>query len=84
MIPRFLPSYLPLIAADISTYAIQRNMKLNEKKFKEEVISFVKSQSTVVSPMRLNGVVIERVPNYKLLGVIISQGPCTAICLVLS
>ena len=44
----------------------------------------MKYQSTVVSPMRLNGVVIERVPNYKLLGVIISQDPRTAICLVLS
>ena len=59
-------------------------MKLNEKKFKEEVITFVKYQSTVVSPMRLNGVFIERIPDYKLLGVIISQDPCTAICLVLS
>ena len=42
----------------------------------------MKYQSTVVSPIRLNGVVIERVPNYKLLGVIISQDPRTAICLV--
>ena len=66
-------SYLPFIAADINSFASERNMKLNEKKCKEMVITFLKYQPTVVSPMELNGAVIERVPNYKLLGVIISQ-----------
>ena len=37
------------------------------------VISFFKYQPTVVSPMKLNAAVIERVSNYKLLGMIISQ-----------
>ena len=48
-------------------------MKLNEKKCKEMVISFLKYQPTVVSRMQLNDAVVERVPNYKLLGLIISQ-----------
>lgn len=48
-------------------------MKLNEEKCNEMVISFLKYQPTAVSPMQLNGTVIERVPNYNLLGVIISQ-----------
>ena len=43
------------------------------KKCKEIVISFVKYQPTAVSPMQLNGAVIERLSDYKLLGVIISQ-----------
>ena len=30
-------------------------------------------QPTVTSPMQLNGTVIETVPNYKLLGVIITE-----------
>ena len=71
IIPRLSPSYLPFIAADINSFASERNMKLNEKKCKEMVISFLKYQPTVVSPMQLNGAVIERVPNYKLLRVII-------------
>lgn len=48
-------------------------MKLNEEKCKEMVISFLKYQPIVVSPMQLNGTVIGRVPKYNLLGVIISQ-----------
>lgn len=63
---------MPLIAADINTYASERNVKLDEEKCKEMVISFLKYQPIVVSPRQLNGV-IERVPNYNLLGVIISQ-----------
>ena len=73
IIPRCSPSYLPFIAADINRYATEHNMKLNEKKCKEMVISFLQCQPTVVSPMQLNGAVIERVPNYKLLGVIITE-----------
>ena len=37
------------------------------------VVSFLHYQPTVVSPVQLNGAVIERVPNYKLLGVIITE-----------
>ena len=65
-------SYLPFIAANINTYASMRNMRLNEKKCKDMVINFLKYQPTVITPIQLNGIVIERVSSYQLLGVIIS------------
>lgn len=72
MIPRLSPSYLPSVAADINSFASERNMKFTEKKCKKMVISFLKYQPTVVSPTQLNGAFIERVSNYKLFGLIIS------------
>ena len=72
-IPRCSPSYLPFIAANINTYASMRNMRLNEKKCKDMVINFLKYQPTVITPIQLNGIVIDRVSSYKLLGVIISN-----------
>ena len=50
-----------------------RNMRLNEKKCKDMVINFLKYQPTVITPIQLNGIVIERVSSYKLLGVIITN-----------
>ena len=37
------------------------------------VTSFLQHQPTAVCPLQLHGAVIERVPNYKLLGVIITE-----------
>ena len=54
-IPRCSPSYLPVIAANINTYASMRNMRLNEKKCKDMVINFLKYQPTVITPIQLNG-----------------------------
>ena len=48
-------------------------MKVNENKYKEMVISFLHYQPTVVRLVQLNGAVLERVPNYKMLGVIITE-----------
>ena len=50
-----------------------RNMRLNEKKCKDMVISVLKYQPTVMTPIQLNGIVIDRVSSYKLLGAIISD-----------
>ena len=50
-----------------------RNMRLNEKKCEDMVINFLKYQPTVITPIQLNGIVIDRVSSYKLLGVIISN-----------
>ena len=50
-----------------------RNMRLNERKCKDMVINFLKYQPTVITPIQLNGIVIDRVSSYKLLGVIISN-----------
>ena len=61
------------INAKINTYASMRNMRLNEKKCKDMVINFLKYQPTVITPIQLNGIVIDRVSSYKLLGVIISN-----------
>ena len=50
-----------------------RNMRLNEKKCKDMVVNFWKYQPTVITPIQLNGIVIDRVSSYKLLGAIISN-----------
>ena len=50
-----------------------RNMRFNEKKCKDMVINFLKYQPTVITPIQLNGIVIERVSSYKLLGVIVTN-----------
>ena len=44
---------------------------LMRKKCKDMVINFLKYQPTVITPIQLNGIVIDRVSSYKLLGVII-------------
>ena len=67
------PPIDPTRAAHINTYASMRNMRLNEKKCKDMVINFLKYQPTVITPIQLNGIVIERVSSYKLLGVIITN-----------
>ena len=54
-------------------YATQRNMRLNEKKCKEMVITFLKYQPSPVPPMFLNGAAIVRVSSFKLLGVTLSN-----------
>ena len=72
-IPRCSPSYLPFIVANINTYSSMRNRRLNEKKCKDMVINFLKYQPTVITLIQLNGIVIDRVSSYKLLGVIISN-----------
>ena len=43
------------------------------KKCKDTVVNFLKYQPTVITPIQLNGIVIDRVSSYKLLGVIISN-----------
>ena len=48
-------------------------MRLNEKKCKEMVITFLKKQSSPVLPMFLNGAAIVRVSSFKLLGETLSN-----------
>ena len=50
-----------------------RNMRLNEKKCKDMFINFLKYLPTVITPIQLNGIVIDRVSSYRFLGVIISN-----------
>ena len=77
IIHHFMLNNVPIMLANINTtnintYASMRNMWLNEKKCKDMVINFLKYQPTVITPIQLNGIVIERVSSYKLLGVIIT------------
>ena len=51
----------------------QRNMRRNEKKCKEMVITFLEYQPSPVLPMFLNGIAIVRVSSFKLLGVTLSN-----------
>ena len=73
IVPRCSPSYLPLIANCINKYANQRNMRLNEKKCKEMVITLLKYQPSPVPSMFLNGAAIVRVSSFKLPGVTLSN-----------
>ena len=58
-------------------------MRLNEKKCKEIVITFLKYQPSPVPPicMFLNGAAIARVSSFKLLGVTLSNCPGTIIAM---
>ena len=66
IVPRCSPSYVPLIANDINNYGNQRNTRLNEKKCKKMVITFLKYQPSPALPMFLNGAAIVRVSSFKL------------------
>ena len=72
-IPRCSPSYMPCIANEIAQYASDHGMRLNAKKCKEIIFSFLQYQPFPATPLCLSGRVIERVGHYKLLGVFISS-----------
>ena len=54
-------------------FSSHRNMRLNAKKCKEMVIDFLQYKSTSLSPLMIDGTVIDRVQSYKLLGLHISN-----------
>jgi hypothetical protein len=62
-------------AADrLSVWCDENSMRINTKKTKEMLINFSKSlDRTKVSPLTINGSLIERVSSFKLLGVIFSS-----------
>ena len=72
-IPRCSPSYMPCITNEIAQYASDHGMRLNAKKCKEIIFSFLQYQPFPAIPLCLSGRVIERVGHYKLLGVFISS-----------
>jgi hypothetical protein len=57
----------------LTHYAVSRGMKLNPKKCKEMVASFLKYDLQCIDSIYISGSPVERVCCYKLLGVIISQ-----------
>ena len=68
IIPRCSPSFLPIIVDQISDYANERGMRLNPKKCKDMVITFLKYK-LIENDIFIGGDVVERVSSFKLLGV---------------
>ena len=73
LIPRNSKSYLPIIASNENKCSLERNMKLNPKECKEIVVDLLQYKSTCSSPLLIGGALIERVSQYKLLEVIVSD-----------
>ena len=80
MTPRYLNLFLDvcLVTFHLSLQILTPTLPcvtcgLMRKKCKDMVINFLKYQPTVITPIQLNGIVIDRVSSYKLLGVIISN-----------
>ena len=78
--PRYLNLFLDVRLATfhlspqtLTPDASMRNMRLDEKKCKDMVINFLKYHPTVITPIQLNGIVIDGISRNKLLGVIISN-----------
>ena len=70
-IPRCSPSYMHCITNEIAQYASDHGMRLNAKKCKEIIFSFLQYQPFPATPLCSSGRVIERGGHYKLLGVFI-------------
>jgi hypothetical protein len=65
---------LQFAADHLSVWCDENSMRINTKKTKEMLINFSKSlDRTKVSPLTINGSLIERVSSFKLLGVIFSS-----------
>ena len=73
ILPRYSPSLMPLVVNDISAFASARGMKLNHKKCKQMVISFLKYKGSDENQIFVAGNPVETVSSFKLLGVWISN-----------
>lgn len=73
IIPRNSISYLNSTVDEIYQFSIEHNMTLNPLKCKEMVINFMNNNNSVMRPIVIGSNVLERVINYKLLGVQLSE-----------
>ena len=73
IIPRNCPSYLNCIVDDRQCFSHRNNMGLNPAKCKAMTIDFLDYNSCTWRPICTDGLVIERVKSFKLLGVYISE-----------
>ena len=73
IIPRNSISYLNNTVDELQQFSINQNMSLNPLKCKEMVINFMNNNNSIMKPVVLGGNVVERVSNYKLLGVQLSD-----------
>ena len=69
IIPRNSISYLNTMVDEIHQFSIKNNMKLNPLKCKEMLTNFMHTDNFILRPIVVGNNVVERVNNYKLLGV---------------
>ena len=62
-----------IVEKEIHQYSVTNRMKLNRRKCKEIIINFMTYDNIACRPLVINGMVVERVNSYKLLGLIINN-----------
>ena len=73
IVPRCSPSLMPILVSEMSQFASNRGMKLNGKKCKEMLISFLQYRLPYDSPIYIDGKQVESVSSFKLLGVMLND-----------
>jgi hypothetical protein len=73
IIPRNSFSYLNNTVDELHQFSVNHNMSLNPLKCKEMVINFMNNNNSIMRPFVIGSNVVERVTNYKLLGVQLSE-----------
>ena len=73
IVPHFSPSLLPILVNDVSQYASSRGMKLNSKKCKEMIISFLQYHLPLDNAIYIDGSPVQSVSSFKLLGVLLRE-----------
>ena len=71
VVPRCSPSLLPVLVDEIAHFVSSRGMELNCKKCKEMVISFLQYRLLQENPIYIDGVLVQTVSSFKLLGVML-------------
>lgn len=73
IVPRNSPSLMKFIVSDIQSFAWDNNMKLNPDKCKDMTVDFLQYNAIEWQPIVTDGIQIEAVLGFKLLGVYISS-----------
>ena len=73
IIPRNSISYLNNTVDELHQFSVNHNMSLNPLKCKEMVIHFMNNNNSIMRSFVIGSNVVERVTNYKLLGVQLSE-----------
>ena len=73
IIPRNSISYLNNAVDELHQFSVNHNKSLNPLKCKEMVINFMNNNNSIMRPFIIGSNVVERVTNYKLLGVQLSE-----------
>ena len=73
IVPRCSPGLLPILVNDVSQYASSTGMKLNSKKCKEMIISFLQYHLPLDNAIYIDGSPVQSVSSFKLLGVLLRE-----------